>query len=492
MRRTGIASGAIARWVLLALGASWTCQASDILTLQNGEIYLGRVVLNEYPIAARYGRVVLPKVLVTGLRISKGEATLLTVDGDRISGRLDADRIAIERVAEVPVQVSAADIAEIKLDQPPAMLKMGPSETLPAMVPDAVEMRNGDVLRVRLLTPALSLKTPHAVRQITLRDARAVDVEVLDEGLAARAVMRDGTRVAGIPLEESIQARTRAGQEVSLPARDISTLVTDIPAGGTASSYLAALYVSPENGAKVFRDVLRSGGEGPEMVVIPPGTFRRGDLQGDGDSDELPVREVRIPRPIALSRYAVTFEDYDRFCELTGRPKPDDESWGRARRPVVNVSWYDAVAYADWLSEQTGHRYRLPTNAEWEYAARAGTETRYWWGNKVGEDHADCAGCGSLWDSARTAPVGKFPPNGFGLFDMGGNVWQWVADCCDIDYGRAPTDGSAYVTSEYCDKKVIRGGSWSVVPHELRAANRWRDFTVRPSDDIGFRVARDL
>jgi formylglycine-generating enzyme required for sulfatase activity len=382
----------------------------------------------------------------------------------------------------VPLQVSAADIAEIKLERQ--------VEALPAMVPDAVEMRNGDVLRVRLLTPALSLKTAQAVRQVALRDARAVDVEALDEGLAARAVMRDATHVAGTLLEESIQARTRAGQEVALPAREVSTLVADIPAAGAASSYLAALYVSA--GAKVFRDVLRSGGEGPQMVVIPPGAFRRGDLQGDGDSDELPVRAVRIARAIALSRYVVTFGDYDRFCDLTGRPKPDDEGWGRARRPVVNVSWYDAVAYADWLSEQTGHRYRLPTNAEWEYAARAGTETRYWWGNEVGEDHADCAGCGSLWDSARTAPVGKFPPNGFGLFDMGGNVWQWVADCWDSNYERAPTDGSAYVTGGYCDKKVMRGGSWSVVPHELRAANRWRDFTVRPSDDIGFRVARDL
>jgi hypothetical protein len=133
----------------------------------------------------------------------------------------------------------------------------------------------------------------------------------------------------------------------------------------------------------VFRDTLRDGSPGPEMVVIPKGEFRMGDIQGSGDSDERPVHLVRIPRPFAMSRYEVTFDEYDVFARTTGREQPADEGWGRGRRPVINVSWEDAVAYAKWLSEQTGKRYRLPTEAEWEYVARAGTETAYWWGQYV-------------------------------------------------------------------------------------------------------------
>ncbi len=129
---------------------------------------------------------------------------------------------------------------------------------------------------------------------------------------------------------------------------------------------------------KVFRDRLKDGTQGPEMVWIPAGSFRMGDLQAGGDSDEKPVHRVSITQRFAMGRYEVTFAEYDKFAQATGRKKPDDGGWGRGNRPVINVSWHDATAYAEWLSEQTGQTYRLPTEAEWEYAARGGTDTKYW------------------------------------------------------------------------------------------------------------------
>ncbi|MEN8221031.1 MAG: SUMF1/EgtB/PvdO family nonheme iron enzyme [Pseudomonadota bacterium] len=134
---------------------------------------------------------------------------------------------------------------------------------------------------------------------------------------------------------------------------------------------------------KVFRDRLKDGSLGPEMVWIPAGTFRMGDIQGGGHDNEKPVHQVSVSR-FAIGKYEVTFAEYDKFAQATGRKKPNDRGWGRGNRPVINVSWHDATAYAEWLSQQTGQKYRLPTEAEWEYAARAGTTTKYWWGNQMG------------------------------------------------------------------------------------------------------------
>src|SRR5205823_12154354 len=133
--------------------------------------------------------------------------------------------------------------------------------------------------------------------------------------------------------------------------------------------------------------------------------------------------------------------------------KPSDYGWGRGRRPVINVSWDDAKAYAAWLANRTGKAYRLLSEAEWEYAARAGTTTVYFWGDAIGNNNANCDGCGSQWDKRQTAPVGSFKSNAFGLYDMAGNVWQWVQDCYHADYQGAPTAGSEW-TSGDCSRRV--------------------------------------
>ena len=253
-----------------------------------------------------------------------------------------------------------------------------------------------------------------------------------------------------------------------------------------------------------FQDPLRSGGTGPQMVVLPAGAFRMGCLSEDDCSHhELPAHFVRVAHSFAVSAHEVTFEDYDRF-----RPnEADDAGWGRGRRPVINVSWDDAKSYANWLSSQTGAEYRLLSESEWEYAARAGTTTKYSWGDWIGgnnlanctgamifDDHGlgvDVPGCGSRWDGKQAAPVGSFEPNGFGLYDMHGNVSEWVEDCWNKNYHGAPDDGSSWLQGE-CRYRVLRGGSWSNAPGNLRSAHRSEDTAGSRSNNVGFRVARAL
>ena len=240
-----------------------------------------------------------------------------------------------------------------------------------------------------------------------------------------------------------------------------------------------------------FREALGSGGEGPEMVAVPAGRFRMGCLSNDEDCyrEAKLVHDVAIPQPFALSVYEVTFEDYDRF---THPNKVEDEGWGRGRRPVVNVSWDDAQAYVAWLSTQTGAEYRLPSEAEWEYAARAGTATKFSWGNEAGVNRANCRDCGSQWDHRQTAPVGSFAPNAFGLYDMHGNVWEWVRDCWNDSYAGAPSDGSAWLRGD-CGNRVMRGGSLVSASRSIRAAIRSGSTTdFRRGYGTGFRVARTL
>ena len=247
----------------------------------------------------------------------------------------------------------------------------------------------------------------------------------------------------------------------------------------------------------VFRDALKDGGQGPAMVVLPTGRFRMGSPSGEAgrERDEGPVRTVNISQHIAMGRYEVTFAEYDRFADADSRrSRPNDRGWGRGSRPVINVSQADAQAYATWLSAQTGKTYRLPSESEWEYAARAGTRTRYSWGNEIGVNRANCDGCGSEWDNTQTAPVGRFAANPFGLFDMHGNVRERVADCWHDNYEGAPTDGRAWTTN--CDgwsqKTVVRGGSWLNAAQGLRCAFRgWHSPSYRYSA-LGFRLVRDL
>ncbi len=229
-----------------------------------------------------------------------------------------------------------------------------------------------------------------------------------------------------------------------------------------------------------------SASDGANMVSVRGGCFQMGSPTSEAGRFDNETQHQVCVQDFAMGKYAVTFAEYDRFASATGREKPGDQGWGRDRRPVINVSWLDAMAYAEWLSEQTGKRYRLPTEAEWEYAARAGTTTAYYWGDQVGRNNANCNSCGSQWDGRQTAPVGSFQPNRWGLYDMLGNVWQWTCSAWSNSYDgseqRCQTTGDAY--------RVVRGGSWNRLPRRVRAAYRGIGAPSYRNDNLGFRLAR--
>ncbi len=231
----------------------------------------------------------------------------------------------------------------------------------------------------------------------------------------------------------------------------------------------------------------------PVMIVIPAGDFVMGSpaTEKGRSKFEDPQHKVTIAKPFAVSKFDVTFADWDACVAVGGCREVSDSSMGRGTKPVVNITWDEAQEYVAWVSQMTGKPYRLLTEAEWEYAARAGTATAYYWGEEIGKGNANCDGCGSEWDGRQTSPVNSFKPNEFGLYDMAGNVWQWVQDCAHPSYDGAPSDGSARTDGD-CGRRAVRGGSWAYGPQDLRSA--FRDWFASGGRDnvLGFRLARTL
>jgi formylglycine-generating enzyme required for sulfatase activity len=245
----------------------------------------------------------------------------------------------------------------------------------------------------------------------------------------------------------------------------------------------------------------------PEMVGIPAGEFWMGSREDDQEASasEKLRHQVTILRPFEIGKYEVTFEEYDQFAHATGRALPSDQGWSRGRRPVIDVSWEDAVAYAAWLSGRTGKAYRLPTEAEWEYATRAGSEAARFWGDDAKQACQYANGADrSFWQAGYggeihdcedgfvfTAEVGSFKANSLGLQDMLGNVWEWVQDSWHDNYQGAPADGSAWEEAGG-GPRVTRGGSWINEPGWLRSAARHPGSPDGWNNNVGFRLARTL
>lgn len=236
-----------------------------------------------------------------------------------------------------------------------------------------------------------------------------------------------------------------------------------------------------------FRDELRDYDDlGPEMIWISPNTFTIGNIRGEGKKDEQPKKGLFIGA-FAIGKYEVTFAEYDRFIKSVNGERLDDEGWGRNDRPVINVSWFDAIAYTQWLSQQTGYQYRLPTEAEWEYVAKGGTETRYWWGEQIGFNQVNCASsCND--DFSNTAPVGSFRSNPFGVYDILGNVREWTCSKYEFAYNGeericATTDTVIFVT--------VRGGAYNSGSEWIRSTYRLKRRPETMMKNTGFRVVRE-
>ncbi|MCB1734354.1 MAG: SUMF1/EgtB/PvdO family nonheme iron enzyme [Gammaproteobacteria bacterium] len=242
---------------------------------------------------------------------------------------------------------------------------------------------------------------------------------------------------------------------------------------------------------KEFRDC----GHCPLMVVVPAGKFRIGSPSSElyRKDHESPQQSIHIDHPFAMSKYETSFAEWEACIQLGGcnSVQPPDEGFGRGKRPVINVNWHEAQSYAEFLGTATGKAYRLPSEAEWEYAARAGTTTPYSFGEELPENHANCEDCGSQWDKKTTSPVGSFGANAFGLSDMHGNVMEWVEDCYVPRYDGISANGQARIDAD-CQQRVLRDGHWKARKTNLRSAHR---FPLKPfykSKYIGFRVVRTL
>ncbi|MDQ3617877.1 MAG: formylglycine-generating enzyme family protein, partial [Pseudomonadota bacterium] len=360
---------------------------------------------------------------------------------------------------------------------------------------------------------------PNARARIAAQRAARIG-DLRDQGLAAL------TREDGLD-----EARARLAELLRLA-----------PSGNPAAAQLReridlAAHYGLFRPGQAFTEALRNGGRGPEMVVIPHGAFRMGAADNErGATDaERPARNIRFPRGLAVMRHEVTVGDYGRFIAATDyQPRAsrrgystayDERNGNLVRRsgvdwrsdytggpaaanlPVIHIGHRDAVAYAEWMSEQTGQTYRLPSEAEFEYALRAGSQTRFPWG-----DGGPPAGAGNFTGALDQSPsgrnwqnafagygdgawgavaVGRYAPNAFGLHDMAGNVSEWVADCWHDGYRRAPADSQAWVNPG-CRSRVLRGGSWSSSPEQTRSAWRLASDAETTNARVGFRLVRDI
>ena len=242
--------------------------------------------------------------------------------------------------------------------------------------------------------------------------------------------------------------------------------------------------------AETFQDRLKGGGLGPVMIQVPAGSFRMGGASAIVAPDEVPKHTVNI-ESFMVGVYEVTIDEYLRFAEATNRRKPKNPGMDRKLHPVADVSWDDAIAYTRWLSKQTGKKYRLLSEAEWEYVARAGTTTSYWWGTKPGSSNAHCFDCKSDYNTSKPAKIGTYEPNPFGLYDTAGNLFEWVHDCYHRNYKDAPDDGSVWEGGD-CKVRVVRGGAFRSPATSMRVANRETFRSDKGQYNVGIRVARDL
>ncbi len=333
----------------------------------------------------------------------------------------------------------------------------------------------------------------HALSQARIwRTKRRSDLSVADTGFIDRSIKFNRSRHS-IAIVRAI-ALVVAAVLITIAWTERDYLLTQL-AMSTGPRVLTPTQEQALNPKQEFQECAKC----PVMVVLPAGEFTMGapKTEPGWQKEELPQHRVFIASSFAVSKFEVTFEEWDACVKLggcSGNPGLD-AGWGRGQRPVINVSWDDAKQYVTWLSQVTGQQYRLLSESEWEYAARAGANSAYAWGDDIGKNNANCYGCGSKWDNSLTAPVGSFAGNAFGLHDMTGNVIEWVEDCWNNPDKQAdlnpPNDGSPWRVGD-CKRRVARGGSWSDDPILLRSSSRIEFLSTIRNDLLGFRVARTL
>jgi formylglycine-generating enzyme required for sulfatase activity/serine/threonine protein phosphatase PrpC len=384
--------------------------------------------------------------------------------------------------APAPAPAPAAAPAQVAPAAPPPAAVTPVPPPAPATGPTAEKSKSGPTIAIAAVVvlaigagvwfmsgggrPAAPPAETVAVTGAGDTEAMSPDGEIPDEGVPDEVAAE----------EPAAADETVADEETTAPV--------------TAPDAAAAAPASPAAPATgEFTDALKTGGQGPVMVWIPAGRFEMGSPGSSRHADERPRHSVTVPR-FAMSKHEITFAEYERFAAATGRKLPDNLYLEKATHPVFFVTWDDAFYYAKWLTEQTGHKYRIPSEAEWEYAAGAGKTSPFWWGFNEEPNRAHCFGCGTSFDPRKPTKVGSFPPNPFGLHDTAGNIAEWVADCWHDTYTGAPTDGGVWEGGD-CVYRIARGGAFSSPPQSIRHAKRDRYKSDQMYDHIGIRVVRE-
>ncbi len=305
---------------------------------------------------------------------------------------------------------------------------------------------------------------------------------IVSEEIMPEATISDEETPAPIDETESTETEATEEAEVAKPASEPEVVAAE-PQAAPESATKSAI-------EKEFQDNLKDGGKSPVMIVIPAGSFEMGSSASSRFSDERPRHTVKV-KSIAVSKYEVTFAEYDQFAKANNRKPPDDLFMDRETHPVIFVKWDDAYYYAKWLSEQTGHQYRLLSESEWEYAASTGKKSTFWWGYNEEPGKAHCFGCDSGLDPRKPSKTGGFDANNFGLYDTSGNVAEWVQDCWHDNYNGAPADGSVWEGGD-CNYRVVRGGAYLSPQQSIRNAKRDKLKSDAGYDHVGIRLAREL
>jgi formylglycine-generating enzyme required for sulfatase activity len=423
------------------------------------------------------------------------------------------DRKALQDYEAAWRRFGAPPLARFALDAPLAMVE---DERIPAPPPGSTGEPPLAVLAAQEWPAVRDRRDPARLRRFAQHFAGtwyAEEALELAEAIEAEARSESAGEARPAAAAPKIQSQT---DETDAAAGIPSPAAIAVPVGPPASAQIR--HIVPGSGTTVwFKDLA----EGPELVVVQAGEFLMGSPPDeDGrhpDGWEGPQHRVVIRTPFAVGRFAVTCGEFAAFVEATGHAMPDkmwtwesrkaEERGGRsfrnpgfaqtARHPVVGISFEDAAAYLRWLGERTGSTYRLLSEAEWEYVARAGTATPFWWGRSISTDQANYDGNYTYGDGSKgtyrngTEPVDSFAPNPWGLYQMHGNVWEWCADCWNANYHGAPADDSSWSIGD-CSQRVLRGGSWINDPQFLRAACRIRYRPDVRGNAVGFRVARRL
>ncbi len=456
---------------LFAITTSGLADEKDKLILHDGQKLQGRLLLNQVRIETAVGALTLDRSAISEITCpedAKEPVIIRTHRGDRLSGFLEPWQLEIE---------AENGVTPIERNTVKRILLAGASDVDAADQGDhRIILKNGDRLHGRLQESRLAVGDQPvdlaATVQLDLGEAKdGTPITVVSNGSAAPN-RSEGTF-------KKIGFRHWSGSDIKVSQAWLASIETD------ANERLA------------FQDGHADGSpcsDCPLMQVIPRGSYLMGSPNAVDMNrpNEGPVHPVTIANPFALGVHEISFDQWD-ACRADGvcRNRGADERFGRGSRPAISLSLDDAKQFLTWLSEKTGHAYRLPTEAEWEYAARAGSTTLYYWGDEVGKANAVCESCGTKWDNKRSAPTGSFPSNPFGLHDILGNAWEWTADCWNESYDGAPSDGSAWVEGD-CSGHVMRGGAWFSFPVNLRTTTRFRGVVDNRYLSKGLRVARDF